>query len=193
MKKGLFFGSFDPVHNGHLEVASYFIKNTHLSEIIFIVTPQNPFKLPRQDNDFDKRFKAVELATANNPMIKLSDVELKLPAPNYTCDTLEFIRTNNPKNEYVFLMGSDLLMNFEKWKNYQSILKNHNIYIYPRKNKKSIPKKFINHNKIKFFQAPFMEISSTYIRKKYSTGESNIGLVPSSVNDYIIKNNLYRL
>ena len=99
MKKGLFFGSFDPVHNGHLEVASYFIKNTHLSEIIFIVTPQNPFKLPLQDCNFDKRFKAVELATANNPMIKLSDVELKLPAPNYTCDTLEFIRNNNPKRK----------------------------------------------------------------------------------------------
>ena len=191
MKKGLFFGSFDPIHNGHLEVARYFINNKFLSEIVFIITPQSPFKSQRKDYDFDKRYKAAELAVSDIPKIKLSDIELKLPAPNYTCDTLKFLRTNHPENEYVFLMGSDLLIDFEKWKNYQNILENHTLFIYPRKNGESIPEKFKVHKKIKFFKAPFMEISSTYIREKYKNGESIKNLVPSVVYDFIRNNDLY--
>ena len=191
MKKGLFFGSFDPIHNGHLEVARYFINNKFLSEIVFIITPQSPFKSQRKDYDFDKRYKAVELAVSDIPKIKLSDIEYKLPAPNYTCDTLKFLRTNHPENEYVFLMGSDLLIDFKKWKNYQNILENHTLFIYPRKNGESIPEKFKVHEKIKFFKAPFMEISSTYIREKYKNGESIKNLVPSVVYDFIRNNDLY--
>ena len=193
MKKGLFFGSFNPIHNGHLEVANYFINNKLLSEITFIVTPQNPFKSKNKDQNFDKKYKAVELATINNPKIKLSDIELKLPTPNYTCNTLRFLRTKNPGNEYVFLMGSDLLINFDKWKNYQNILENHNLFIYPRKNEKSIPEKFIIHNKIEFFKAPFIEVSSTSIREKHKNGKSIKDLVPPIVHDYLIRNKLYDL
>lgn len=193
IKKGLFFGSFDPIHNGHLEIVKFFLNNKIISEVIFVITPQNPFKSKIKYQDFEKRYEAVEIATKSNPKIKISDIESRLPTPNYTCDTLKFLRNESPEIEYVFLMGSDLLKDFDKWKKFEDILKHHSLYIYPRINKNSIPEKFKINEKIKFFEAPLMKMSSSLIREKYKNGESVKDLVPLVVLEFIQKNNLYAL
>ena len=191
IKKGLFFGSFDPIHNGHLEIAKFFIKNKILSEVIFIVTPQNPFKSENKSENFDKRYEAVKIATRNNPKIEISDIESRLPSPNYTFETLKFLRTENPTIEYVFLMGSDLLLNFEKWKNYKNILDHHTLYIYPRGEKNQISQKLKLNKNIEFFKAPLMKVSSSIIREKYKTGDPVDHLIPKLVFEFIKKNKLY--
>ena len=185
--KGLFFGSFNPIHNGHLEIANFFLRNKYLSEIIFIVTPQNPLKLKNENLSFKKRLRAVEIATKNISKIRFSDVESKLTFPNYTSDTLKFLRAENPNIDYVFIMGSDLLINFNKWKNYQNILEHHNLFIYPRNNRNLISKEFKTHKKIRFFEAPLMNISGTIIREKIKNNESFNHLVPPPAYDFIKK------
>ena len=193
IKKGLFFGSFDPIHNGHIEIVEFFINNKILNEVIFVVTPENPFKSGVKSHNFKKRYEAVEIATMDNPKIIISDIESKLPSPNFTCDTLKFLRTEKPEIEYVFLMGSDLLEDFDKWKNYKDIINHHNLYVYPRVNKNSIPEKFKSNLNIKLFDAPLMEVSSSLIREKYKNGESITDLVPLLVLKFIEKNNLYTI
>jgi len=193
IKKGLFFGSFDPIHNGHIEIVEFFINNKILNEVIFVVTPENPFKSRVKSHNFKKRYEAVEIATMDNPKIIISDIESKLPSPNFTCDTLKFLRTEKPEIEYVFLMGSDLLEDFDKWKNYKDIINHHNLYVYPRVNKNSIPEKFKSNLNIKLFDAPLMEVSSSLIREKYKNGESITDLVPLLVLKFIEKNNLYTI
>lgn len=193
IKKGLFFGSFDPIHNGHIEIVEFFINNKILNEVIFVVTPKNPFKSGVKSHNFKKRYEAVEIATMDNPKIIISDIESKLPSPNFTCDTLKFLRTEKPEIEYVFLMGSDLLEDFDKWKNYKDIINHHNLYVYPRVNKNSIPEKFKSNLNIKLFDAPLMEVSSSLIREKYKNGESITDLVPLLVLKFIEKNNLYTI
>ena len=193
IKKGLFFGSFDPIHNGHIEIVEFFINNKILNEVIFVVTPENPFKSGVKSHNFKKRYEAVEIATMDNPKIIISDIESKLPSPNFTCDTLKFLRTEKPEIEYVFLMGSDLLEDFDKWKNYKDIINHHNLYVYPRVNKNSIPEKFKSNLNIKLFDAPLMEVSSSLIREKHKNGESITDLVPLLVLKFIEKNNLYTI
>lgn len=193
LKKGLFFGSFDPIHNGHLEIVEFFLNNKILSEVIFVVTPQNPIKSGVINCDFNKRYKAVELVTTKNPKIKISNIESKLPSPNFTCDTLEFLRKQNPEIEYIFLMGSDLLESFDEWKNHDDILNHHKLYVYPRVNINYIPLKLKSNTQIKFFDAPMMEVSSSIIREKKKNGESIKDFVPLVVLDFIEKNNLYNL
>jgi len=193
IKKGLFFGSFDPIHNGHIEIVDFFINNKILNEVIFVVTPENPFKSGIKNHNFKKRYEAVEIATMDNPKIIISDIEFKLPSPNFTCDTLKFLRTEKPEIEYVFLMGSDLLEDFDEWKNYKDIINHHNLYVYPRVNKNSIPEKFKSNLNIKLFDAPVMEVSSSLIREKHKNGESIKDLVPLLVLKFIEKNNLYTL
>ena len=113
--KGVFFGSFDPIHNGHIEIANYFLKQNLINEVIFMVTPENPLKPEKDKNSFTERYKLVELGIKGYSKIKSSDIENKLPKPNYTYYTLEYLKKTSPEIEYIFLMGSDLLKNFKGW------------------------------------------------------------------------------
>ena len=188
--KGVLFGSFDPIHNGHIEIANYFLKQNLLSEVILIVTPENPFKLKKDKISFAKRFEIVTIGIKKYPKIKSSDIENKLPKPNYTYYTLEFLRKTNPEIEYVFLMGSDLLNNFKRWKNYIKILENHKIFVYPRNNE-IIPNEFKLHKNIRFFKANLIRISSTLIRENIKNNLSIKDLVPSEINIFLKNNKFY--
>ncbi len=190
IKKGILFGSFDPIHNGHIEIANYFLKKNLFDEVILMVTPTNPFKSKKNKNSFSQRYKLVELGVKGFSKIRASNIENSLPKPNFTCHTLEFLRKKNPGTEYVFLMGSDLLNNFTKWKNYIEIINNHKVFVYPR-NDKIIPSELKLHENIKFFKASIIQISSTIIRDKIKNNVSIKGLVPIAVNDFLIKNKSY--
>ncbi|MBN09338.1 MAG: nicotinate (nicotinamide) nucleotide adenylyltransferase [Flavobacteriaceae bacterium] len=193
-KVGLLFGSFNPVHNGHIEIAKFFLNKSEIDKIIFVVTPNNPFKSKDKSMNFSKRLKTVILAcnSIKNSKIKASDIEFSIKEPNYTYKTLRLFRENNPGTEFVLLMGEDLLLNFDQWKKYQEILTNHFIYIYPRNHSKEIIPEIIKHRKIIFFDAPKMKVSSSLVRENILNGKSINNLVPKEVFDFIIKDRLYK-
>ncbi len=191
ISKGVFFGSFDPIHNGHLEIANYFLNQNLINEVIFMVTPKNPLKLEKDKNSFTDRYKLVELGIKGYSKIKSSDIENKLPKPNYTYYTLEYLKKTSPEIEYIFLMGSDLLQNFKGWKKYIEILNNHKIFVYPRNNS-VIPSEFKSHKNIKFFKANLIQISSTLIRENIKNNLSIKDLVPSAVNNFLTENNSHK-
>ena len=163
-KIGLYFGTFNPIHVGHLIIANHLIEYADLEEIWMVVTPHNPFKKKRSLLENYHRFELVYRATENYPRIKPSNIEFKLPQPNYTVFTLAHISEIYPNHEFSLIMGEDNLNSFHKWKNYETILENHFIYVYPRVSAEKTSEKFKNHPKIKFVDAPITEISSTMIR-----------------------------
>jgi nicotinate-nucleotide adenylyltransferase len=162
MKVGLFFGSFNPIHNGHLIIANYMADFTSLDEVWLVVSPQNPLKeksslLPQSD-----RLHLVNIALDFHKKIKASNIEFKLPQPSYTINTLAHLSEQFPQHEFCLIMGSDNLENFHKWKNYEEILRKYQLFIYPRTGKKET--QFDKHPSVNFVNAPLMEISSTFIR-----------------------------
>ena len=190
MKIGLFFGSFNPIHVGHLIIANYMATQTDLKEVWLVVSPQNPHKQKSSlARDYD-RLHLVRLAIDRNPKLKASNIEFNLPQPSYTVDTLAHLKEKNPTKEFVLIMGGDNLGTFHKWKNYETILKNHEIYVYKR------PKyelgDLADHPKIKLFNAPLMDISASYIRQCIQEGHSIEYLVTDPVLDYLESSNLYR-
>ena len=188
---GLFFGTFNPIHKGHLAVANYFAENTRLEEVWFVVSPHNPFKDQSDLLVNTHRLKMVELAIENHPKLKACDIEFGLPTPNYTCITLEHLCRQFSAYDFVLLLGQDNLIHFDKWKNYLQILENYSLYIYPRKGNDAIPESFSNHPKIRFFKAPEIVISATAIRKKIETTVDLSQQLPLSVLHYIKTNALY--
>ncbi len=164
MKIGLFFGSFNPIHIGHLIIAETMATDTDLDRVWFVVSPQNPFKKNNSLlHEFD-RLTMVERAIADNFKLKASDIEFNLPKPSYTIDTLTVLADKYPEHEFVLIMGEDNLVQFENWKNYEIILENFNIYVYPRPN--PLAHNFSSHTKVRFIEAPLLDISATYIRKR---------------------------
>ena len=144
MKKiGYFSGTFDPIHNGHLKLIDFFIKETDLDEIWIIITPLNPFKSECLTTEED-RFKMVRLSLINKKNIKISKIEFLLEKPNYTINTLRELSIQNPEKKFVLLIGEDNLSTFNKWKNYQEILESHMVYVYPRKSYFPIPENIKN-------------------------------------------------
>lgn len=192
MKIGLYFGTYNPVHVGHLIIANHLAEHTDLDQIWMVVTPHNPLKKKSTLLDDYHRLQMVYLATENYPKIKPSDIEFKLSQPNYTVNTLAHLQEKYPTHEFSLIMGEDNLKTFHKWKNYEVILKHHDIYVYPRISSEIDNLELKNHPKIHLIDAPVVEISSTFIRKNIKMGKNIQPLLPSSVWEYIDHNNFYK-
>lgn len=164
MKIGLFFGTYNPIHVGHMVIANYMAEFTDLDKIWIVVTPHNPFKEKKSMLADYHRLQLVKIAIGDDLRFKASDVEFNLPQPNYTIHTLTYLKEKHPDDEFVLVMGGDNLTHFKKWKNYEEILKNHEIYIYPRIEGKDFGE-LLDHTKVSLYEAPVMQISSSFVRK----------------------------
>ncbi|MDD5571540.1 MAG: nicotinate (nicotinamide) nucleotide adenylyltransferase [Bacteroidales bacterium] len=163
LKTGLFFGTFNPIHAGHLIIANYMVECTDLKEVWFVITPQNPLKNKSTLLKDNLRFYMVNLAIEDTKKFKACDIEFKLPKPSYTINTLTYLKEKYPDKNFVLIMGSDNLKTFHKWKNYKQILEDYELYIYPRPVSDGGVLK--NHKNVKILNAPLIEISSSFIRK----------------------------
>jgi len=193
MKKiGLYFGTFNPIHIGHLILANHFAETTDLDEVWLVVTPQNPMK--RKDSVLDNhhRLELVYKATYDYPKLSPSDIEFSLPIPNYTINSLIHIEEKNPDKQFVLLMGEDNLVSFPKWKNYDLILERYELYVYPRKTNRTIPKQFQNNPKIILIDAPQIELSSLAIRKAIKAKQNIRPLLPPESWLYLDEMNFYK-
>ncbi len=189
MKAGLFFGSFNPIHIGHLAITNYMVEYSDLDEVWLIISPQNPLKKKKTLlNEYD-RFQMVEIAFNDDNRIKPNDIEFRLPKPSYTIDTLTHLKEKHPNNEFVLILGTDNFASFEKWKNYETILKYYQLYVYPRPGYNL--GKYAKHKNIKQINAPLMEISSSFIRKAIKEGKNIRYFLPEKVYDYIMKMHFY--
>ena len=190
-KIGLFFGTFDPIHKGHLKLINFFIKNTDVEFIWLIITPQSPFKKKKEIQSSSSRLELISIALKENSKVKINNIELGLPKPNYTYLTLRELKKQYPDNRFILLLGADNMVNFEKWKAYNEILENYELYIYPRKISDPIPNSFINHPKINWINAPLIDASSTDIRNRIRDKKSISNLVPKNVFNSILDKKLY--
>ncbi len=189
MKVGLLFGSFNPIHIGHLILANFMATNTDLDTVWLVVSPQNPFK-PSNTllHEFD-RLHMVSLAIADNPNLGVSNIEFSMPKPSYTIDTLTYLQEKYPSYEFVLIMGEDNLPFFPKWKNYESILEFHKVYVYPRSG--SATTELSEQPNVSFVKAPILDISATFIRQCIKEEKSIKYLVPEDVIEYIKAKKLY--
>jgi len=192
MKIGLFFGSFNPVHTGHLLIANYFVQFTHLDKIWFIISPQNPFKANGTLLDEGTRLEMLKLAINGDERFNASDFEFNLPRPSYTVNTLAELQKTHPNDTFIPIIGGDNLQSFHLWKDYETIIANHEIYVYRRAGFHENPL-LANHPKIKIFEVPLLNISSTYIREMLQAEKSVKYLVPEKVEKYIKEHKLYQL
>lgn len=192
MKIGLYFGTYNPIHVGHLIIANHMAEHADLDQVWMVVTPHNPLKKKATLLDDHQRLQMVYLATENFPKIKPSDIEFKLPQPNYTVNTLIHLHEKYPDYEFSLIMGEDNLKTLHKWKNYETILKHHDIYVYPRISSEEQNLELKNHPKVHMIDAPVVEISSTDIRNNIKKGKNVQPLLPYKVWDYIDHNNFYR-
>lgn len=189
MKVGLFFGSFNPVHVGHLIIANTMASSTDLDQVWFVVSPQNPFKKNKSLlHEFD-RLELVERAISDNYLLKATDFEFHLPRPSYTIDTLIRLLEKYPQHEFKLIMGEDNLGQFPKWKNYERILEYVGLYVYPRPNAEAHI--FKNHPSVTFVNAPLLDISATFIREGIRDGRSIRYLVPEAVEQLIKAKGFY--
>lgn len=194
MKKvGLFFGTFNPIHIGHLVIANYMAEFSDLSEIWLVVTPKSPFKAKKTLLDNHHRYQLVYEAVKEYPRLKVSDIEFNLTQPNYTVNTLVQLEEKYGNEcKFALLMGEDNLKGFHKWKNYQVILDHYELYVYPRLGDGHIPDSLKDHLSIHRVEAPIMEISSTFIRKQHKAGKNIRAMLPDAVWKYMDEMNFYR-
>jgi nicotinate-nucleotide adenylyltransferase len=190
MKIGLYFGTFNPVHIGHLIIANHLAEHAGLDQVWLVVTPHNPHKAKQTLLDDYKRLEMVFLATENYPKIKPSDIEFRLPQPNYTVNTLAHLHDKYPQHEFALIMGEDNLHSLHKWKNHDVLLENYGIFVYPRLGT-TAENDFAAHPNIRFIDAPVVEISSTFIRDNIKSGKNVRALLPPEVWQYVDHNNLY--
>ncbi|MFN8251138.1 MAG: nicotinate (nicotinamide) nucleotide adenylyltransferase [Ferruginibacter sp.] len=189
MNVGLYFGSFNPVHVGHLIIASHIANNTQLNQVWFVISPQNPFKQSSALLNEYHRLHLVNLAIEGETKLKTSTVEFKLPKPSYTVDTLAYLAEKYPQHRFSIIMGSDGFQNLDKWKNYKTIIAHHDFYIYKRPGFE-IANSF--GATIHQLEAPLLDISSTRIRNLIREKKSFRFLVPDSVREEIEKNGYYK-
>lgn len=190
MKVGLFFGSFNPIHIGHLAIANYVVEYTDLDQLWFVVSPQNPLKKKSSLLADYHRLALVRIAIQDDNRFKASDIEMKLPQPSYTVDTLAYLREQYPEKEFVIIMGADGLETFDKWKNYKYLVANYVRYVYPRPGVNTA--EFKNTENCKFVDAPLMDISSTFIREAIKQGKDVRYFLNTKVYQYIDEMNFYK-
>ena len=189
-KTGLFFGSFNPVHVGHMIIANYMATRAGLKEVWLVVSPQNPLKPKQSLARYYYRLHLVRLAIGDNLKLRASDIEFGLPHPSYTVDTLAYLKEKYPSRQFVLIMGGDNLATLHKWKNYEILLRDYEIYVYNRPGYELGP--FASHPNVRAFDAPQMHISASYIRECIREGYSVQYLVPDVVHEYLEKSGLYR-
>ena len=192
MKIGLYFGTFNPIHAGHLIIANHMAEYSGLDQIWLVVTPHNPLKKKTTLLDDHHRLQMVFLATEDYPKLKPSDVEFRLTQPSYTVNTLAHLQEKFPTHEFSLIMGEDNLNSLHKWKNYEVILQNHDIYVYPRINTEVINPDIANAARIHRVEAPVIEISSTFIRNSIKEGKNVRPLLPEKVWQYVGHNLFYK-
>jgi len=190
LKVGLFFGSFNPVHIGHLAIANYMVEFAGIDQLWFVVSPQNPHKKSENLLNNYQRLELVHRAVDEDSRFRVSNIEFNLPKPSYTVDTLAYLSEKFPHYHFSILMGADNLTNFHRWKNYEVILENYGIIVYPRPG--FDPAQALSHPNIQLTDAPLMEISSTFIREAIRQGKNIRYFLPPRVYEYIEEMNFYK-
>lgn len=190
MQIGLFFGSFNPIHVGHTVLANYMASFTDLEQVWFVVSPHNPLKEKASLLNQNQRLHMVNLAIEDNPLFKSSNIEFGLPQPSYTVNTLAHLHEKYPQHKFSLIMGEDNIQSFTKWKNYEEILKNYFIYVYPRPGCDS--GEFKTHPHLVFTEAPLMDISSTFIRKAIKDNKNVSCFMPQKVWEYCDEMSFYK-
>lgn len=188
-KTGLFFGSFNPIHVGHLMIAKYMLEFSDLTEIWFVISPHNPLKKKSTLLADHHRLALVKTAIEDEPKFKACDIEFKMPQPSYTIDTLTYLFEKYPENKFVLISGTDIFKSFHKWKNYEHLLQQYEFYVYPRPD--SGLGNYKDHPKIKIINAPLIEISSSFIRKGIKAGKDMKYFLPKNVFEYISEMHFY--
>lgn len=191
MNIGIFSGSFNPIHAGHFILANFITEFTDMDEVWFLVTPQNPLKDNQILVDQHFRLEMVKRAVADYPKLKASDFEFSLPQPSYTINTLEKLSSVYPKHQFTLIVGADNWATFDKWYNYQKILDNYNIYVYPRLNSSVVIPESLS-DRVKLLSSPIIEISSTFIRNGIAQEKDLKAFMPTEVYEYIYAKGLYR-
>lgn len=189
MKVGLFFGSFNPIHIGHLIIANIMAQHTDLERVWFVVSPHNPHKSSKSLLHEHDRYEMVEKAIYGNYRLGVSDIEFRMPKPSYTVDTLARLYDKYPTYDFKLIIGEDNLKNFSKWKNHQIILEEYGLYVYPRPG--AVPSEFIKHSNVMMVNAPLLDISATFIRNSVKQGASIKYLVPEDVEAFIKAKKLF--
>lgn len=196
MKTGLYFGSFNPIHIGHMAIANYMVEFTELDEVWFVISPQNPLKKRATLLEDHHRIRLAEIATDDDDRFSVSDIETKMPKPSYTIDTLTWLKEKYTGREFGLIMGGDNLATLNKWKNAEELVKNFTLYVYPRKgNNISVNRAIedlIKMASIVIAEAPLMEISGTFIRNSIAEGKDIRHYLPAKVWTYIDEMNFYR-
>ena len=191
MKIGLYFGTFNPIHVGHLIIANHLAENSDLDQIWMVVTPHNPHKQKNTLLNDYQRLEMVQLATEDYTKIKASDIEFTLPQPNYTVNTLAHLQDKYPKHEFCLIMGEDNLKSLHKWKNYETILNHYAIYVYPRIVNDGATAVYETHKNITKIDAPIVELSATFIRESIKNKKNIAPMLPQKVWQYIDHNLFY--
>lgn len=203
MKIGLYFGTYNPIHVGHLIIANYMADYTNLDKVWLVVSPQNPFKKKTTMLEDYHRMAIVRRAIEDNPNLHASDIEFNLPKPSYTATTLVYLKEKHPEHEFCLIMGEDNLRTFHKWKNYEAILKNHELFVYPRvltiQEETEIKEielqednQLLKHPKVHICDAPVMKVSSSFIRLAIKAGKDVRYLLSEPVFKYISEMNFYK-
>ncbi|MCR4849595.1 MAG: nicotinate-nucleotide adenylyltransferase [Bacteroidales bacterium] len=185
---GLYSGSFNPIHHGHVMLANYLVEFSDLDELWFVVSPQNPLKKKADLMDDNDRLEMVKLAIGDDPRMKASDIEFSMPQPSYTINTLRALSAQFPEDQFVFICGMDSLEGFPRWKEYQAILDDYELLVFPRKGYDG--GELLNHPHVKVLETPIIEVSSTFIRNSMKEGKDVRHFMPEKAYRYLVENDL---